>query len=1377
MENSKEHHGPKRVPQRPRWRQKGLRLLFIGGIILVALTAICAVLPSIPPFQHFIVSLVNNKTSSLLLCNVTIGTIAIDLRKGLVAKNVVLSDWHDRRTPLRADLAAAQIDFPALLMGRFELRSIKIEGLSGELFNFRQGLFAGPVDIGRIAALIPAVSPRTRSLVRMISAERCMVSYVDSITKITTSENIPSFRLDFIYADSMSFVMQAGAGHFSSPVWSGAVRSNDVQGAIGPKSLLFSKAEVRGDSAMLSFSGTIPFSMEKAWDLTAHAEAIVAGFPIAYKNFSPLKPVGKLTSQGSMTGSIVRPVLAVTLAGYGLRAGPVSADSLFLQAHYSNDLLRGKARLWSPAGTAEGSVRAIVSRLFLSPAFGKYTIASSAGNVDIRNLLSALPRWRHQPVFLADAGLYAAGSGLRNLPDTLWADIREVSGPIAASPANVTVRAAQNRWDLTAVMKPDFEMRGNGRYTAHGAINGSFHVQADTVKRIASIFYKEPVRGSITADALLSGTLRNPAVTATLQSTHLEWRYVMVSKLWGRFTLRKAQLFIDSSYVTANGSIANALQGLVPGEWNGKAWVQAGASGRLDSLRIDGDILLGQCSYGRYHADTVSAHCWFAGQGLRWQSLAVKRGTSAMTSDGRVSWARGSESLNADCKFTLDKRSAGTLSTQARLNNDSVAASVTVEGLDPAVVTPWFPQAHGLVGSLGVNGTMAGMSENPDMRLTFTFDHAVSGGLVIAATGDLAYTNSIATATIQAVQKGAGIPIIVTAHIPVALHELSRGVAAIRDGAVVTVNGDSVAYGGLVNAFAPSVQSLGTITLHGKLLKVNGVWGLSCSTHIANKWLTVKSEELKAGPAVFDLNVAGPLARPAGRFTLGGDSIEYRGNLITAYSGNGSIASDVVNLDTLHISCNGGGADLSAIMPVTLKNGFSFSKNGRISATFTAMPFNFVQPFMPDPVTINRGVISGRVVVEGADKGFPQGSGTLSLRDGECYIYECDKPLGPLSVDIDFRNDSIILRQLQGKWGKGSITGGGWAVPGEKGISAAYSEIKLKNVHLGGCYENLDLGIQTADIRLTKDSLFTIAANVQLEGTRFTQDYSLVDVGEQLKKKAPQTLRPPNPLFDKVVMRIAVNLNSNLTFDSNLGKMLVDGTVTVAGRPDNPSIDGRFQILDGFVYYLDRKFTVIQGTISQHDPQRVNPSLNITAMSSVSWYPPQGGKVDYDITLVVKGDLSDPVITLSAIPSLAQPQIISLLTFGTIQTGVGADLGSRTGGVLVSQQLAGFGTRKLARFLNVESVDIYGNVFDPSSPGPQGMDIYGNVPGPSTIGPQLSVTKQVSSRVAVTYSTGLAKLGQQMVLVSYRILSFLYLEAETDQQAQGGADLKFRYGH
>jgi autotransporter translocation and assembly factor TamB len=1258
---------------------------------------------------------------------------------------------------------AVRIDLMALLRGRFELRSVKFTGFSGELRKVRQGLFLGPVDIGRMTAPVPKNPKKTvgksKPLVRTVSAERCTISFIDSVTKIAASGTITSARLKLFRADSMSFVMRTGAGHFSSPVWSGGVRSIDVQGTVGPASLLFSKAEVQGDSVLLSLSGTIPFSMKEAWNITANAEAFVAGFPRVTKIVPPLKPVGKLKAKGVMTGTFMRPILNVTFTGYGLQVGPVATDSLFLQAHYSDDHLRGKARFWSPLGTADASVRADVRHLLSSPAVGRYTIAASAANVDMRRLISTPPQWRYRPVFLADAGFYAAGSGLGRFPDTVSADIRKLMDTTAASPVNMTVRLAGNRWDLTAAMKPDCEVIGNGRYTARGAIDGSFHVKVDSIKRIVSVFLKESVRGSITADALVSGTFGNPAISATVQSTHLHWRNVQVSKLWGRFTLRNKEILIDSSYIAANGSIAGVLQGLVPGEFNGKAWVQAGASGRLDSLRVDGDLQIGQCSYGRYQADTVFAHCRYADQSLRWQSLTAKRGKSAMLSDGTVFWAKRNVSVNAEGKLTLDNHSAGTFSTKARFISHSIEASVTLEDLDPAVVTPWFPQAQRLQGSLGVNGTMAGTTGNPDIRLNFSFDHAVSSSLVITTTGDLVLTNSIVTATMKAVQKGSAIPLDITAHLPVALDELSRGVDALRDGAVVTVSGDSVAYGGLINAFAPSVQSLGTISLHGKLLKANGEWGLSCSAHIVNQRLTVKRERIKAGRAAFDLHIDGPLVRPAARFALTGDSIKYSGNLIIAYSSSGSIVNDVLKLDTLHLTGSGGGADLSASVPFTLKNGFSFNKNSRLSATFTAMPFSIMQPLMPDPVTINKGAISGRVVVETTAKGARQAAGTLSLRNGECTLYECDRPLGPLSVDIDFENDSIILRRLQADWGGGHIAGSGRAVLGAKGVSTAQSVIKLSDVRLGGCTENLDLGIQTANINFTKDSLVTIKVNALLADTRFTQDFSLIDIGERIKRKAPQAMRPPNPLFNKVVMRIAVNLNSNLTFDSNLGIMLVDGTVTVAGRPDNPSITGQFQILNGFVYYLDRKFTVTQGTISQYDPQRVNPSFDVTATSSVSWYPPQGGKEDYDITLLIKGDLSNPAITLSAVPSLPQEQIITLMTFGTIQMGTGTDLGPRTGS-LVSQQLAGFGTRKLARFLNVESVGIYGNVF-----------------GPSSEGPQLSVTKQVSSRVVMTYMTGLSTLSQQKILVSYRLMPFLYFEAETDQQAQGGIDLKFRYSH
>ncbi|MDD5674198.1 MAG: translocation/assembly module TamB domain-containing protein, partial [Chitinivibrionales bacterium] len=748
-----------------------------------------------------------------------------------------------------------------------------------------------------------------------------------------------------------------------------------------------------------------------------------------------------------------------------------------------------------------------------------------------------------------------------------------------------------------------------------GAIEGSVHIQADSITKTASFFLKESVRASVKADAVIGGNLRKPDISAIVQ--------------------------------------------------------------------------IGPWSYGKFQADTIFANCRYNGQSLQWQSLFVKRGAASLTCDGALSRAGRTGPLNAECKFSLDYA-------------------------------------------------------NPNDPL-------------ISATGDLALADTIATARIIAGLKGIEMPLTITAHIPVALSQRSRGGAALRDGAVVTINGDSIPSGILIHAFVPSVTAQGTISLNGSLIKTKGAWNLACSTHIVNNRLTLNRDKIKAGRALLDLRITGALLHPAARFTLSGDSLEYRGNLISAYSGRGSIQNNMAWLDTLQVFSGGGEAGLSARAPLNWKNGFTFNNNGRISATIGAMPLSVMQPILPEAVTITKGVISGRVEATGNETGLPQVTGTLALRNGEGYIYECDKPLGPISADLDFRNDSMILRNLRADLGGGRVAGSGWAALNAKGITGAHGVISLDDAHLAGCYENLDLGIQRARIDFARDSLTTITLNAVLAETRFTQDFSLIDLAQQIKKKAPQRPRPPNPLWSKVVLHLAVDLNGKLSFDSNLGRMLVDGTVSVSGRADKPEISGQFALLNGFVYYLDRKFTITQGAIRQYDPLLLNPSLDITATAPVSWYPPQGGKEDYDITLRITGDLANPVVALSAVPSLPQPQIISLLTFGTIQTGLGAtDLSSRSGSLL-SQQLAGFGTRRLARILNVESVDLYGNVF-----------------GPASAGPQLSVTKQVSSRVSLTYQTALSSLGQQMVLVSYRLLSFLYLEAQTDQQAQGGIDLKFR---
>ncbi|MCU0608549.1 MAG: translocation/assembly module TamB [Chitinispirillaceae bacterium] len=1212
MENDASRNTIKKRLGPKHFRRWALRLTVIAGIIGVTALAgiVITILPGIPPFNRPLLSFIENKTSTLLLCDVSIGAVTLDLRRGLVVTSVVLSD--SLHTPLRAEQLSARINLAALLKRRFEISELYVRGLSGKILSAPGSVFVGPVDLTRLITPDPVKKPvKSEPMIRVISAERITVSYVDSTAKMSAAETISRIRLEFMGEDLMTFMLNGGAGNFSSPEYISTVRSLDLEGTLGPGWVLVTRADLQGDSLSLAVSGTIPFSNEKPWDLTADARTsvatLIANVPSVNRNAPQIKPVGKIGAHAEMSGSILRPVLKAAVAAEKIQYDNVAADSLSMLAEYSGDHLRGRMRVWSRWGSADASVRTIIGRLFSKPVFGEYSITASVEKVNFSDFLPLSQR--KLPAISANAVVYAGGSGVL-LPDTLSAVVSIPKG--LPGPVSLTAQMTRKTWQLSAGMNPDVKVSGNGTYTTDGAVTGTIAVQMDTLTRIASLFSKDTVRGSVIANALVSGTLQKPAVSAIVQ--------------------------------------------------------------------------INQGSFGTFNTDSVSGHFRYADQNLEWQSLTVNRGTTGIRSHGAVSWSSHSGSTAAASLFTLD--------------------------------------------------------------------YMISDKPVLAAAADLALAGNIATGTIKAGETGSGNRLVIIAKIPVAPEK--HGADAIQDGATVTIRGDTVAYGGLIQAFVPSIQSTGNITVQGTLTKANNTWGLSCSAHVAQQWLALKKNDITAGPAVFDLHVTGPVMRPVAGFSLTGDSVVYQGNKIRAYAGSGSISNEMLKLDTMHFSVFGGGAGLSGRVPLSFKTGFSFNEENRCAATIAAVPLAIAQPFLPEEITVNDGVLAGQISVTGSSHGIPQAAGSVSLRNGNLYIYNCDRELGPLSADIAIRNDSLDL-SLQGKWGNGKIAGSGRAVVGAKGISAAKSAIKITDVRLGGCQENLDLGIEKAEINLTKDSIVSLKADIVLAKTRFAQDYSLIDLGEQIQKKAPQTLAPPNPLFDNTAMLVTVNLNNSLTFDSNLGKMLVDGTVTLAGRPDQAAVAGQFQLVNGYVYYLDRKFTITQGTIRQYDPKQINPAFDISATAAVSWYPPAGGKEEYVITISIKDNLAKPSITLSASPSLSQPQIISLLTLGSIQIGVGSDISSRTGS-LVTSQLAGFGTRKLARLLDLESIDLYGNVFDPSAAGSQ-----------------LSVTKQLSSKVALTYTSGLSKLSQQKVRVSYQLLRFLFLEGETDQQAQGGIDLNFRY--
>jgi len=226
--------------------------------------------------------------------------------------------------------------------------------------------------------------------------------------------------------------------------------------------------------------------------------------------------------------------------------------------------------------------------------------------------------------------------------------------------------------------------------------------------------------------------------------------------------------------------------------------------------------------------------------------------------------------------------------------------------------------------------------------------------------------------------------------------------------------------------------------------------------------------------------------------------------------------------------------------------------------------------------------------------------------------------------------------------------------------------------------------------------------------------------------------------------------------------MQLDGTITVLGTAAAPRFYGSIDILEGYLNYVDRRFAVKEGTVDFISPLRFNPRFNIQSRTEVSAYAAGADQVTpYAIDLTLSGDLQHPVITFTSDPPLSEPAIISVLTLGTTSGGVGGDLTNRLAS-LAGQTLLGFGTRPLEKLLDLDNIAVSGNLFGTAG---------------NQTGPQLSVTKQFSRRLTVTYTTDIGQLSHVRLNALYRITSFLFLNGTTDQLGLATLILQFRYSH
>jgi translocation and assembly module TamB len=265
-------------------------------------------------------------------------------------------------------------------------------------------------------------------------------------------------------------------------------------------------------------------------------------------------------------------------------------------------------------------------------------------------------------------------------------------------------------------------------------------------------------------------------------------------------------------------------------------------------------------------------------------------------------------------------------------------------------------------------------------------------------------------------------------------------------------------------------------------------------------------------------------------------------------------------------------------------------------------------------------------------------------------------------------------------------------------------------------------------------------------------------------------VKEPPEIVKQTRLQIQLSGGDEFWLDNNLAHVHLLPEVNLVGTLTKPALIGRVEASEGYVLYLDRKFTIQKAALEFINPEELNPTLDIEAQATVTGN--QGNETaSYTITLGVTGEMKKPQIALSSDPPLDKPDILSLLTLGVTrqQIGFGAAPSDTTvslqgillnrAEILTTLQISGYVGRQLESILGLESFNIEGNLFQTGQP---------------STGARLTATKKISENVEVSYITTLGRLNEQGIRVVYDLTKSISLQGETVQQGKSSLDVLYK---
>lgn len=305
----------------------------------------------------------------------------------------------------------------------------------------------------------------------------------------------------------------------------------------------------------------------------------------------------------------------------------------------------------------------------------------------------------------------------------------------------------------------------------------------------------------------------------------------------------------------------------------------------------------------------------------------------------------------------------------------------------------------------------------------------------------------------------------------------------------------------------------------------------------------------------------------------------------------------------------------------------------RVAGVFSLSLLHIFAPFLETiegQTTINLKLKYGR--------GNTEMVGSAYVDDGYVKLEEVQHAIENMKADILFNQDRIVLNAINAKFASGNLVGdGSLSFKGPRNIPMQL------NLHLDNINLNIPAQVNTqgnANLKLSGSWLpFTLTGEYQVFDGEVTKE---LGGGSESTLDSPYHIFLPQTLRQKAVSPVALDINIALKNPLKIRNSMIDGKLEgglhIAGFPQSPGISGKIGLTrNSFINFKDVQFRTRESAITFNGANPPDPEIYVTANTDYR---------GYYIDMQVYGSSSKPKFKLSSQPSLAEQEIISLLTLG-----------------------------------------------------------------------------------------------------------------------------------